>query len=283
MVASRAENKVAFIDMGPLYRYYRTMYLTTQANYNQTVTQSVTNPNQWPFTFDVAPQQKPVVVTTLTVQQPTAVTTGLRTGTIFGVTRPYTLGLNTTLPLRQAYVASMDGTVCIYDVSRLNIPLSDPSVAAPKTVTVPTTPVGSFSAGRNPVSFLHTNGLSTSPDDLFVVSRVDRSVTFAFLNGVVQGVLRDNRVIDPVGGVVAYNQAGFGGSGPGKAVNVPVITLTDYDGRQLIDFGVDHLRRGSYNELYPFSDALGRPTMFLFGSPTPTPGKPFMMSWEEII
>lgn len=291
VVASRAENKVSFIDMGPLFQYYRKMYLTTQANYDRTVDVSTTDPTKWPFTFAVEPSQRPVIATTLAVDQPTGVSAGVqakgyaldRSSYIFeylqrspredwsGVEPERYMGRS------RAFVASMDGTVRIFNVQGLNLP------GSPVGKAVPATPLGSFKAGRNP-SFAYVNSTGTAPEDLFLVSRGDRSITYAWPTGVVQGVLRDSRLIDPVGGAVSLNQGGYGGSGRGRAVWTTFVSITDYSGKSIHTFAVDPTRdlpRPS-EELYSFNTPAGK-SLWLFGSTVRTPGKPFMIDMEEII
>jgi len=294
VVASRAENRVSFVNMTPLYQYYRRMYLGTQADYDRTVDASITDPTKWPFSFATEPAQKPTVVTTLTVNQPTSVRAGVQTKTIFGLDRSTWFGesgnpgwspneqwpgFGAVSPQRvyarsRAFIASMDGTVQTFNVQGLVFPQS------PVGATVPATPIGSFKAGRNP-RFMFTNGLSTAPDDLFLVSRGDRSVTFAFPDGRVQGTLRDSRLIDPVAGAVSINQAGYGGSGPGRAVFTTFISLTDFDGKAIATYAVNP-QGGPRGELYPFNTPTG-PSLWLFGSVARFPGRPFVIDMEEII
>lgn len=283
VVASRAENKVAFIDMEPLYRHYRAMYLTTPANYAATQDQSVTDPARFPYAFANRPEQRPVVATVIDVPQPTSVNAGVFTKAITGVPRAYDLDQESRasggsrypqdLGLRQAYVASMDGTVRFFDVTGLIFPGTDR--------TVPTAPLRTVTVGRNP-NFLYTNSLSTAFDDIFLVSRGDRSVSYIFPNGTIAGTLRDGRLIDPVAGAVSINIAGFGGAGAGRAVASFMINITDYNGRAIHTYGVDGLRYGPQPEAYPFTTPTGR-SVFLFGSTAPFPGKPFMIDMEEII
>ncbi|PPD16504.1 MAG: hypothetical protein CTY25_00720, partial [Methylobacterium sp.] len=294
IVASRAENKVSFVDMTPLYQYYRTMYLTTQANYDRTADASLTDPNKWPFSFAVAPSQTPTIVSTIAVDQPTSVSAGIQTRTIFGIDRGTWFGESgnpgwsakegwsgmepqRVLGRSRAFIATMDGTVQILNVQGLNFPNS------PVGKTVSSTPLATFKAGRNS-TFAFTNGISTAPDDLFLVSRGDRNVTFAFPDGRIQGVLRDSRLVDPVGGAVTINQAGFGGTGPGKAVFAPIINITDFNGKTIHTYAVDPKRgySGSLAELYPFQTPSGY-SPYLWGSTAPFPGKPFMIDMEEII
>jgi len=294
IVASRAENRVSFVNMTPLYQYYRKMYLGTQADYDRTVDASITDPAKWPFGFATEPSQQPTVVATLNVSQPTSVRAGLQTKTIFGLDRSTWFGeygdpgwspnvtwpgVGSVSPQRvyarsRAFVASMDGTVQTFNVQGLMF------LQSPVGATVPATPIGSFKAGRNP-KFMFTNGLSSAPDDLFLVSRGDRSVTFAFPDGRVQGTLRDSRLVDPVAGAVSYNTAGFGGSGAGRSVYTIFVSLTDYNGKAIATYAVNP-QRGANPELYPFNTPSG-PSLWLFGSVAPFPGKPFDIDMEEII
>jgi hypothetical protein len=270
VVASRAEGKVSFVNLAPLFQFYRTMYMTTQANYDQTTTAS------WPFTFAQRPEQIPTIATTVNVPQPTAVKTGQLTTSALLLSRTdyfveFEGGTDRRYAARRAYIATMDGQVRVFDVSRLIQP----------NRTEPIQQISSFPVGRNPVSFAETGPEATAPDDLFVISRGDRSVTYAFPDGRIQGVLRDSRMEDPVGGTVGINYAGFYGRGPGIAVFALVLTVADYNGRSLTNFCVD-AKRINQSEQYPFTTPTG-PAVFLFGFRQPTPGRPLAVSIVEII
>lgn len=291
VVASRAENKVSFVDLTPLFQFYRQIYLTSHANFNRTLDQSPTDPAKWPLAFVNAPQQTPRVATTLNVAQPTAVLAGNVANSIFGLDRGTWFGESGNpgwspkegwsgaeperyLSRSRAYVASMDGTVRLFNVQGLNFPSS------PVGGTVSETPVSTFNAGHNP-SFAHINSIGTAPDDVFIISRGDRTITYAFPDGNVKGVLRDSRLIDPVGAAVSVNLAGFGGRGAGKAVFSNFISIVDFNGKLVHTYAVDHLR-GPLAEAYPFTTPSGR-SVWLWGSSRPFPGKPFMVDMEEII
>ena len=291
VVASRAENKVSFVDMTPLYKFYRSIYLTDQAHYNRTIEQSTTDPTKWPFGFKEEPTQTPRVVTTLDVSQPTSVSAGVQASGALGDRSDYYFeyfkrspkeGWSGSEPERylarsRAFVASMDGTVRIFNVQGLNLP------GSPVGSSVPATPIGSFKAGRNP-RFAYVNSTGTASDDVWVVSRGDRSVTFAWPTGEVQYSFRDSRLVDPVGGAVSINQAGYGGSGVGRAVFTTFISITDFNGKAIATYAVEPRRsaRGTPEELYPFRSPSG-PVDVLFGSVARFPGRPFVIDMEEII
>jgi len=289
VVASRSEGKVVFVNMTPLYKYYRDMYLTTQANYNRTTDQSITDPNKWPYTFAVAPEQRPVVAATIDVAQPTAVSAGVqakgwnidRSTDIFerlGRRSPKE-GWSGAEPERylgrsRAFIASMDGTVRIFNVQGLVFP------ASPVGANVPTAPLAQFATGRNP-RFAYVNSTSTASDDIWVISRGDRRVTFAWPTGEVQYSFTDSRLVDPVAGAVSFNSTQNGGAGAGRSVFTTFISITDFNGKAIATYAVEP-RRGVLPELYPFRDPNGSVNV-LFGSIARFPGKPFMMDMEEII
>lgn len=268
IVSSRAENKTSFIDLRPLYQYYRKMYMTTQSRYDETTK------SDWPHTFSQRPEQVPTVALTISVPQPTAVRTGQLTNTPFGLTRTDWFVENQIYndrlyAARRAYIGLMSGTVLIYDVTQLIQPNSSQQI----------TQIGQFYGGRNPVSFAETGPLATAPDDLFVISRGDRSIAFVFPDGSVQGRLSDSRLEDPVGATVGRNQAGYGGSGAGRAVFAVIITVCDYNGKALTDYAVETRRSNPpADEQYPFNGGL-----FLYGWKQPTPGKAIAATQIEII
>lgn len=288
VVASRSENKVSFVDMTPLYQYYRDMYLTTQANFDRTVDASITDPRRWPFSFAVEERQKPVVVATLSITQPTSVSAGIQArGYSASRSEEYFEHVHRSpreawsgveperyLGRSRAFVASMDGTVRGFNVQGLNFP------ASPVSKTISATPLFTFTAGRNP-AFAYVNATATASDDLWLVSRGDRRITFAWPTGDVQYSFTDSRMVDPVAGSVSFNQGGYGGSGAGRAVNTPFISVMDFGGRMIHTYAV-HPRLNNTTELYPFRDPNG-PVNVLWGSSIRFPGRPFMMDQEEII
>ena len=289
VVASRAEGKVSFVDMTPLYQFYRDLYLTTQANFNRTLDVSLTDGARFPFSFSTEPGQRPVVTTTLNVAQPTAVSAGVmargyintRSEEIFEyVQRSPREAWSGAEPERylgrsRAFVATMDGTVRGFNVQGLVFP------ASPVGKTVSATPLFSFAAGRNP-AFAHVNATSTASDDLWLVSRGDRRITFAWPTGAVQYSFSDGRLVDPVAGAVSFNQAGFGGRGAGQAVNAPIISIMDFNGKAIFTYAVNPRLSRPTPELYPFRAPSG-PVDVLFGSRRLFPGRPFAVDQEEII
>jgi hypothetical protein len=270
IVSSRAENKVAIIDLRPLLKYYRKMYLTTQGNFNQTKNEGSAS-YQWPHTFSHAPEQKPVVAKVLNIKQPTAVATGNRWNGFKAPRSEYNGEVQK--PLKTAYIASMDGTVRMYNVESLINPNSSAYVLD--------SPFKTFQVGKNPVQMFH-GFHSTSSDDYFIVSRGDRAIYYTHYNGTVKGVLRDSRIKDPVNVAVSFDQAGFSGSGASKTMYAYVMSVMDFSGKQVLTYMVND----GFNwngEQVKFVGPNGQNLLFMHGYANPVKGYPFMATFDEVI
>jgi hypothetical protein len=192
VVASRWENKATFIDLQPLYEYMSSMYLTSQANFDQTKDQGP-EPDRWPFTFDGHPEQKPIVLTTLPVDHPKAILAGHHR---------YYDAMTGDGAFTKAYVASLDGTITAYDVTTLDweAPAKPADVKALFTVQV----------GRNPTTMIWPRNSdpkdpAASPyefkNSFIVVSRGDREIDWVTSDETTGSVFRkltDTRLDDPV-------------------------------------------------------------------------------------
>lgn len=249
VVSSRAENKVAFVDLQPLFQYYRTMYFTTQANYDRTKNEGPA-PDQWPFTFDRAPEQAPIVAAVQDVKQPTAVAAGMprthwrmRQGGAFA---------------QNAYVAAMDGRLLIFKVG--NLMTADPGggVALLNSVAV----------GRNPCSIDYGHG-GPYGDDLFITCRGDNAVFHLDYKGTVLGVLRDSRIRD----VVYTCTSNVGRSFRGADWGSYLLHLMDFGGRRVLNY------RYAPTPNIPIIDG----GYFEFSSEQPLPGCPFEFTRAEVI
>ncbi|KPL23737.1 MAG: hypothetical protein AMJ75_05450, partial [Phycisphaerae bacterium SM1_79] len=244
IVASRAENKVAFIDLQPLYTYYREMYFTTQANYDETKNLGPAD-DQWPYTFSYRPEQKPVVAYVFTVQRPTVVAAGLDQGDTYW----WDYWRSPNLMWRYAYIATMDGTLYLCEVGGLftQSVATKPWVA--KTVMV----------GNNPTWIDFGNG-SHKTNDLVVTCRGDNAVHYLGQDGELFTLLRDSRIVDAV--------MSEGSSNGRYCQTFQFIHVLDFDGKQVFtylfnsnDFGV----------------------LFEFGGVKAAPGKPYMYEQDEVL
>jgi hypothetical protein len=278
MVSSRAENKVAFINLRPLFDYYRKMYLTTQERFDQTaVSNQGPAPNQWPYTFETAPEQIPTVLGVLNIPQPTAIHANIRPG-YPGTRAPDN---DFEAKYRRALIASMDGTVRMYNVESLG----DPT----KTPVLPTQPIKTVTVGKNPLQIASPIKGDLINDDIFIVSRGGRSIHIFDYNLNPIDVLRDKRMKDPVFVAIGVNGAGYGGSGRNYAFGTRVLTVLDYNGQQVIDYGMRWGSRTDINADHPsgeewnYVDGQGNRIRFIHGFSNPLPGKPFMFSFDEVI
>lgn len=285
VVASRSENKVALVDLKPLLSYYRKMYLTTQANWDQTANSNQgPNARQWPYSFGYRPEQKPVVLGTLDITQPTAVfARQLRTGTN---TLSGWENNNWNELSERVTIAAMDGTIRQYNVRSLIDP--------PSTPTMPTQPIRTWQSGVNPTQVTAPIANVIRSDDLYVVSRGTRQVFHFNYDGKLHNILKDSRLKDPVFVTIGGQGAGYGGRGQNLTLNTAALTVLDYNGKTVHDYGVytdNYPARyapgrldGWFVEQWPFLGPDGRTIQpFQYGYGNPLPGKPFMFSFDEVI
>jgi len=196
VVASRHENKVAFVDLQPLFQNVREMYFTTEENYRKT-----RNAEQWPPTFEENPGWMPSVVAVVEQPQPTAVLASMSGG-----------------PKARAFVASLSGEVRIYKVGGLAT--EAPAAAAEISVAA------SVDVGRNPVSLAYQK---YSSDKILAVSRGDREIAWIQVSDREAQVikrLRDARLLDPVHVEVADTHG----------IETSILTVADFKGRKILNY-----------------------------------------------
>ena len=155
VVASKYENKAAFLDLQPLFARVREAYFTTEANYQKT-RDAGPGPNQWPPTFEGDPAWKPPVVTVVDVPQPTAVLASLYGGDGGG-----------KADNARAFIASLDGKVGVYSVGGL----ATDAPASPREVVR----LGEVQVGRNPTCLTYQK---YSHDTILACSRGDREIAW---------------------------------------------------------------------------------------------------------
>jgi hypothetical protein len=211
VVASKSEQKVAFIDLRPLFSYYQTMYFGSDADYSVTTNLGSAD-SQWPRTFNAAPEQTPTVIKTVSMaNRPTAVKT-------------YAWGAN-----RRAWIATQDGQLHIFNLGDY------PSTGGASAASI--AEVGSVAVGRNPTGIALAKvkaGNSVYPDitrEIIVTSRGDRSLKWIrFANdgnsGTVVRTLQDSRLKDPIAAEDTDNHTS----------ESYVVAVADYGGRALRNF-----------------------------------------------
>ena len=200
VVIGKYENKVAFLDLQPLFQTVRQMYFTTEENYQKT-RDAGPGPRQWPYAFDVEPRWKPPVVKVLEANRPTAVIASLAGG-----------------PKARALIASEDGKVGVYTVGGL----ATEAPALPEDIER----VAEVQVGRNPTCLAYQK---YSHDTVLAVSRGDREILWikcSDRDARIVRRLRDQRLKDPVFAEVSDTHG----------IETPLVTVADFAGRKIVNY-----------------------------------------------
>ena len=212
VVISKSEQKVAFIDLKPLFQYYKKMYFGTNADFAAT-TNLGQGANQWPLPFSAAPEQIPTVIKTVGLNvRPTAVKT-------------YQWGAN-----KRAWVAGQDGALRIYNLG--DYPTTGAGSAASIVESGSVTGLGT---NLTDITYAKVKaGSAIYPDpakELIVTSRGNRSVTWVRLandgnSGTVMRTLQDTRLKDPIASEDTDNHS----------TESYVLSVADYGGKQIANY-----------------------------------------------
>jgi hypothetical protein len=203
VVISKYNQKAAFIDLRPLFQKIHQMYFTDEDDYQKT-RDAGPGPNQWPYTFEAAPDLKPSVVTVIDVPHPTAVLATLNGG-------------QKTHPAI-AFIASLDGRVGMYSAGGL---ATDGPVSAQGIQRL-----GEVQIGRNPTCLTYQKG---SSDTLLACSRGDREIAwikYSQKGAEVSKRLHDQRLLDPVNLEVSDTHG----------INTSLFTVCDFKGKQILNY-----------------------------------------------
>lgn len=266
IVSSQYDNKVAILDLTPLFAYMRQSYLSSAASFDATVAARGTGASNFPQAFSVKSSIKPTVVWETTITTPTAVLAGMR---LDRWTRDY----------YKAYVAARDGTIRIIDVSPL---MQRYSWERRGTLGI----VGSFNVGRNPVSMCfarrgdtnlpllpYIDGVQSRPDPLnnlfYIAVRGDRKVVAAVTfggQGAVYRTIKDKRMGDPVA--------------VSTAVRGPIVTVADYRGKKILSFRVGPLIDARNGKTYGAGSDGKAP--FELGGELPFAGNPYLVNSTNV-
>ncbi|PTY04737.1 hypothetical protein DB347_18710 [Opitutaceae bacterium EW11] len=266
VVASRSENKVALVDMSPLFNYVRDSYLSSTESFLATTQNRGSGAGQWPATFTEKPEIKPTVVWTKDYTAPSAVLAGHHTD-------------RWSIDRYKAHIATEDGTIHIIDTTQLMNRWSwEPSGALAE--------IGSFKVGRNPVSMCFarfgesglpnaptkSNGAPASPDPqnnmFYVACRGDREVVGAVTwngTGSVFRRIKDSRMGDPVAVSVATRGN--------------IVTVADYEGKKLLSFRIGSIvdRAGTV-----YGAGADGKAPFELGGEMSVNGKPFLVGSSNV-
>ena len=267
IVASSTENKVAVVDLTPLFAFIRESYLKSSVDLIQTLAARGANPGDFPQTFAMRPSVAPKVVWQTTIEEPTAVLAGHKID-------------RWSTDRYKAYVASRRGLVHIIDTSPLMARFAWDTRGKLEEI-------GTVNVGRNPVALTFTrhpesdlpllpkgsDGSSRPPDPLnntfYVVCRGERDVAAVVTwhgRGEVYRRLRDVRMGDPVA--------------VGVASRGNIVTVADFHGRKLLSFRVGTLNDLRNNRSYPpFGDGTDK---YEFCGELFLPGSPFLVNSTNV-
>jgi hypothetical protein len=267
IVASSENNKVAIVDLTPLFSYVRESYLKSAASFTQTIEARGSGPADFPQTFAMRPESAPKVIWEATIEKPTSVLAGHKVD-------------RWSTDRYKAYVASRNGTVHIIDASPLMARNSWDVRGTLKEI-------GQVQVGQNPVGLTFarhgegglplipndSNGSQRAPDPLnnmfYVACRGERDVAAVVTwngNGQVYRRIRDVRMGDPVAVSVA-NRANL-------------ITVADFQGRKLLSFRIGTLRDSRNDRSYPpLGDGTER---YEFAGELFLPGSPFLVNSTNV-
>jgi hypothetical protein len=267
VVASQYDNKVAIVDLTPLFSYIRESYLSSASSYNATMAARGTGSSNFPQAFSVRPSIKPKVVWEASVIAPTAVLAGIRMG-------------RWTKDRYKAYVASRDGTIHIIDTTSLMKRYDWERLGSLGII-------GSFKVGRNPVSMCFTrrgdsnlpllplasDGTQSKPDSFnnlfYIAVRGDRKIVAAVTfggAGAVYRTIRDKRMGDPVA--------------VSTAVRGPIVSVADFRGKKILSFRVGKIIDSRNNKVYGCG-ADGTAPFELAGQ-HPVAGYPFLVNSTNV-
>ena len=211
VVSSKSEQKVAFLDLRPLFAYYQSMYFGSDSDYSVTTSVGPAD-SQWPRTFAGAPAQTPTVIKTVSMaNRPTAV-------------RAYAWGSN-----RRAWVATQDGQLHIFNLGDY------PTAGSGSASSI--VEVGAVAVGRNPTGIALVKekaGNAVYPDitrEVIVTSRGDRQLQWVRFagdgnSGSVVRTLKDTRLVDPIAAEDTDNHG----------AESYVVSVADYGGRALRNY-----------------------------------------------
>ena len=267
IVASKFDNKVALVDLAPLFSYVRESYLSSASSFKSTMAARGTGDSNFPQAFSVKPSITPKVVWQSNISSPNAVLAGFRMD-------------RWTKDYYKAYVASEDGTISIIDTTPLIRRASWERMGSLRIA-------GTFNVGRNPVSMCFTrrsdsnlpliprkaDGTQYEPDPfnnlIYIAVRGDRKVVAAVTfegKGAVYRTIKDKRMDDPVA--------------VSTAIRGPILSVTDFRGKKMISFRVGKINDARNKKTYGAGADGNQP--FEFAGEVPFNGYPFLINTTNV-
>jgi hypothetical protein len=265
IVASKQENKVAIVDLTPLFTYIRDSWLSTAATFKATLANRGSGDSQFPQVFSVRPSITPKVIWQATYPKPTAVLAGQRID-------------RWSTDRFKAYVATEEGNIHIIDTSSIMARSSWHQVGKIGEM-------GSFFVGANPVDMTFArrapknlplvpsksnSGIADCFNSVFWVAvRGEQAVKAVHSHqgqGQVHMTIRDSRMSDPVAVTTA--------------VRGPIISVADFSGKKILSFRVDSIVDARNKITYKLGPK--GTDQFEFAGELEIPGNPFLIGSANV-
>lgn len=275
VVVSKSEKRAAFVDLRPLFAYYRAQYLVKdQAGWNTLMASRGDSPDQWPFSFDVAPAQRPTIAKVIDLpQRPTAVRMTME-------------------PPYRAFIATEEGKLRVFDLGERYLDQRARNQGSPADIRERF----SLDVGANPTSIAYvkekaafgpgnSSALFGTVDRhrfLWVLSRTERkAVLLKFDAGMdtasVFKSLQDSRMIDPIALEDVDNHG----------TESYIVTVADYGGEAIHNYAYGPVIMWTYDPKKapcpkPDGCRLQGNEPFEYAGSARLPGKPFHLSGGNI-
>lgn len=276
VVIGKNEKRAAFIDLRPLFQYYRDQYLGQDpAAWAAMIANRGDAPNQWPFAFGVAPAQVPTVVKVIDLP-----------------TRPTAIKLGLTAPYR-AFIATQEGRLRVFDLGTGYLDQAGKAVGKPIDI------VEKFAieVGKNPtdITYVKERGWNNTTAlfgplglkhdrSYWVTSRGERKVRLlsfdaAYGSARIVKTLADSRIVDPIAT----------DDGATHGTESYVLTLADYGGKTVRNYLYGPIIAWTYGTKggwticpAPQGCKLLNDEPFEYGGGYELPGKPFHAAGANI-
>ncbi|HEY2254147.1 MAG TPA: hypothetical protein VGI11_00800 [Variovorax sp.] len=271
VVISKHEKRAAFLDLRPLFEFYRRSYFAgTRAQFDALMDSRGDGDAQWPYTFRHDAGQKPRVIKVMDLPEaPTAVRMSLHA--------PH-----------RAFIATQEGMLRVFDLGARYLDQEGAAVGQPGDIR----PVFNVKVGRNPTSIAYVRGRGVAPGPrlfapasteqfLIVAARAERKIQWVkfdpnFNSASIFKTLQDSRLSDPI---AVEDAEAF-------ATESYVVSVADYAGRAV--------RNYLYGPIifWPWGTDSGCPkprgcallggAPFEYGGAYELPGRPFQMGGANI-